>query len=155
MKLYEIDRGIEECIDPETGEIIDLEMLDHLIMERDRKIENVALWVKNLKAEAEALKKEKMVFADRQKAAENKIRSLEYYLARATGYTPFKTDRVDIRYRKSDAVIQSDGADLSKLPEELLNVTIAPNKAEIKKALKAGEQVDGFTLETRQNIQIR
>lgn len=92
MKLYEIDRGIEECIDPETGEIIDLEMLDHLMMERDRK---------------------------------------------------------------SDAVIQSDDADLSKLPEELLNVTIAPNKAEIKKALKAGEQVDGFSLETRQNIQIR
>ena len=155
MKLYEIDQGIESCIDPETGEIIDLEMLDHLMMERDRKIENVALWVKNLKAEAEALKKEKMVFADRQKVAENKIKSLEYYLARATDHTPFKTDRVDIRFRRSEAVVVSDDADINALPEALKTVSVTPNKTEIKKALKDGAEFKGFTLETRQNIQIR
>ena len=155
MKLYEIDQEIESCIDPETGEIIDLERLDQLLMERDAKIENVALWVKNLRAEAEALKKEKMMFADRQKAAENKIKSLEYYLSRATGHEPFKTDRVDIRFRRSDAVVVSDDADISKLPDNLKTISITPNKTEIKKALKAGEEYEGFSLETRQNIQIK
>ena len=155
MKLYEIDQMIEECIDQETGEIIDLERLDDLLMERDAKIEGVALWVKNLTAEAEALKKEKMAFADRQKVCENKIASLKRFLTRATEERPFKTDRVDIRFRKSEAVVMEDRLDMQSVPEEYLNVKIDVNKAEIKKALKDGEVIDGFYLETRQNIQIK
>ena len=42
MKLYEIDEAILNCIDTETGEIIDADQLDKLTMERDTKIENVA-----------------------------------------------------------------------------------------------------------------
>ena len=51
MKLYEIDEQILNCIDAETGEIIDADMLNALQMERDAKIEGVALWIKDLKAE--------------------------------------------------------------------------------------------------------
>ena len=67
MKLYEIDQAIMDCIDMETGEIVNEELLNDLQMERDAKIENVALWIKELKAEAEALKAEKLAFAERQK----------------------------------------------------------------------------------------
>ena len=35
MKLYEIDNAILECIDMETGEVIDAEKLDALNMERE------------------------------------------------------------------------------------------------------------------------
>ena len=49
MKLYEIDEAILNCIDTETGEIIDADQLDKLTMERDTKIENVACWIKDLK----------------------------------------------------------------------------------------------------------
>ena len=48
MKLYEIDEQILNCIDAETGEIIDADMLNALQMERDAKIEGVALWIKDL-----------------------------------------------------------------------------------------------------------
>ena len=58
MTIYEIDQAIMECVDLETGEIIDTEQLDKLQMERDAKLENVACWIKDLKAEAEALKAE-------------------------------------------------------------------------------------------------
>ena len=58
MTLYEIDQQLLDCIDLETGEIIDAEKLTELTMERDEKIEKVALWIKELKAEAEALKAE-------------------------------------------------------------------------------------------------
>ena len=34
MKLYEIDNAILNCIDEETGQIIDTEQLDRLQMER-------------------------------------------------------------------------------------------------------------------------
>ena len=65
MTIYEIDQAIMNCVDAETGEIIDTERLDKLQMERDAKLENVACWIKDLKAEAEALKAEKQALADR------------------------------------------------------------------------------------------
>ena len=62
--LYEIDKGIMECLDAETGEVIDPERLDALFMERNQKIENVACWVKNLLSDAEAIKAEKDALAN-------------------------------------------------------------------------------------------
>ena len=77
MKLYEIDQALVDLVDNETGEIIDIEVFDSLQMERDEKIESIALYIKDLKAEAEALKAEKLAFAERQKVAENKAESLK------------------------------------------------------------------------------
>ena len=58
MKLYEIDREIEACIDFDTGEILDSERLDALQMERAAKLEGVACWIKNLTADAKAFREE-------------------------------------------------------------------------------------------------
>ena len=81
MNLFEIENEIMNCWDQETGEILDSDRLDQLEMERDTKIENIALYIKNLTADAEALKAEKQSFAERQKAAENKVESLKKYLS--------------------------------------------------------------------------
>lgn len=81
MNLFEIENEIMNCWDQETGEILDSDRLDQLEMERDTKIENIALYIKNLTADAEALKAEKQSFAERQKAAENKAELLKKYLA--------------------------------------------------------------------------
>ena len=59
MKLYEINEQIMACIDNETGEIIDTDKLNELQIAKDEKIENLALWYKDLLAEANALKEEK------------------------------------------------------------------------------------------------
>ena len=77
MNLFEIKNEIMNCWDQETGEIFDSKKMDQLEMERDTKIENIALYIKNLTADAEALKTEKQSFAERQKAAENKAESLK------------------------------------------------------------------------------
>ena len=65
--LYEIDKKILECItnciDPDTGEITNSEQLEALQMERQTKLENVALYIKNLKADATMYKAEKQAFA--------------------------------------------------------------------------------------------
>ena len=42
--LYDIDAAILDCVDQETGEILDPEKLDALQMEREQKLEGVALW---------------------------------------------------------------------------------------------------------------
>ena len=81
MNLYEIDNAILECVDMETGEIVDTEKLAALQMERDQKIENIGCWIKNLNADAKALKEEKDNLAARQKAVENKAASLKEYLS--------------------------------------------------------------------------
>ena len=47
MTLYEIDNAILDCIDLETGEIIDVDKLNELQLEKETKIENVALWIKD------------------------------------------------------------------------------------------------------------
>jgi len=79
--LYEIDRAILECVDPETGEVEDIELLNELLMERDEKIENVACWIKNLNAEAEALKEERDKLTERLRVKEQKAESLKHWLA--------------------------------------------------------------------------
>ena len=103
MNLYDIEKEIMECIDEETGEIIDIEKLDALTMERDTKIENICLWIKNLKADAVALKAEKDHFAARQKAAENKAESLTKYISNFLNGDKYKSARVTVSYRKSEA----------------------------------------------------
>ena len=144
MKLYEIDQAIMDCIDMETGEIINEELLNNLQMERDVKIENVVLWIKELKAEAEALKAEKMAFAERQKVAENKMESLKKWLAYALNGEKFKTVRASVTFRTTDKV---EVADISKLDESFLRYKEPEaDKDAIKKALKAGQEVAGATL---------
>ena len=88
MNLYQINAEImnafENALDPETGEIVDTEAyaaIDSLQCDLNEKIENILLWIKNLQSDAEALKKEKMAFADRQSRAEAKAESLKEYVS--------------------------------------------------------------------------
>ena len=149
MKLYEIDSAIYECIDAETGEIIDIDKLNNLMMERDAKIEGVACWIKDLKAEAEALKNEKQALAERQRVAENKAESLKKWLAYALQGKKFKTTKCAISFRKSEAVEVTDEGlnNLMKEHDELLTYKAPePNKTAIKQAIKDGLNVPGVQL---------
>lgn len=150
MKLYEIDNAIMECIDFETGEIIDTEKLDELQMERDAKIENVVLWIKDLKAEAEAIKSEKLALAERQRVAENKADSLKKWLVYALQGEKFKTARCAVSFRRSESVeVTPEGLEnlMRGGKDELLTYEQPkPNKAAIKQAIKDGLNVDGVQL---------
>jgi hypothetical protein len=152
--LYEINQELLNCIDLETGEIIDTEKFDQLQLEKNDKLENVALWYKNLLAEAAAFKAEKDVFAEKQKRAEAKADSLKKYLDTALHGSKFNTVKVDIAYRKSTSV---EVIDQEAIPEQYLRTvtTVSPDKTEIAKALKVGELVEGVTLKETQNIQIK
>ena len=149
MKLYEIDNAILECIDMETGEIIDAEKLDALNMERDEKIENVVLWIKDLKAEAEAIKAEKLALAERQKIAENKVESLKKWVAYALGGQKFSTAKCAVSFRNTESVeVTEEGLEaLMKEHDELLTYKAPePNKKAIKDAIKDGLSVAGVQL---------
>lgn len=149
MTIYEINEQILNCIDLETGEIIDIDRLNDLQLERDTKIENVACWIKELKAEAEAIKAEKQTLAERQRVAENKAESLKKWLTYALDGQKFKTSKCSISYRKSEAVeVTEEGLNnLMQEHNELLTYKAPePNKKAIKDALKDGLSVEGVQL---------
>ena len=152
MTIYEIDNEIMNCVDMETGEVIDTDKLNELQMERDAKIENVALWIKELKAEAEAIKNEKQALAERQRVAENKAESLKNWLAYALNGEKFKTAKCSISFRNSESVeVTEEGLEaLMRDHEDLLTYkTPEPNKKAIKDAIKN----DGLTVAGVQLVQ--
>ena len=158
MTIYEINEQILNCIDPETGEIIDIDKLNELELERDAKIENVACWIKELKAEAEAIKAEKLALAERQKVAENKAESLKKWLAFALNGEKFKTAKCSVSFRKSEVVeITDEGLNnLMKEHDELLTYKAPePNKTAIKQALKDGLSVQGVRLGCNTSVIIK
>lgn len=151
--LYEIDNAILECVDTETGEILDAERLNELQIERESKIESVALWYKNLLSDAQAYKAEKESFAEKEKVAKNKAESIKKYLDNALQGESFKTTKVAVSFRKSEQVNIEDG---TELPEEYLRFKEPePDKTKIKQALKEGINVSGCSLVENQNIQIK
>lgn len=159
MTLYEINAAIQEAlekaIDTETGEIIDAEAekeLDGLLMTRDEKIENVGLWIKDLKAEAAALKAEKESFEKRIATANNKIESLKKYLFYALNGEKFKTTRLSVSYRNTRAV---NVVDLEAIPDEFCRFTKEARKTDIAEAIKNGATVPGAEVVERQSIIIK
>lgn len=152
--LYDINKELLNCIDLETGEIIDVEKFDQLQIDRNEKLENVALWYKNLVSEAAAYKAEKDVFAEKQKRAEAKAESLKNYLDSALKGSKFETVKVNVSYRKSTSV---NVLNIDELPESYRKevTTVSADKVEIAKALKVGELVTGAELVENNNIQIK
>ncbi len=153
MNLFEIDAAILDCVDVETGEVFDVDRFEELELTRDAKIENICLWIKNLKAEAEALKAEKDAFAQRQKAAENKMESLKRYISGYLDGTAFESAKVKVSFRKSESLEISEDA---MIPDEYLRFKEPEvNKADLKKAIKAGLTIGGVQLVESNNIQIK
>ena len=143
MKLYEINDAILACIDPETGEA-DCVKLDALMMEWNDKIEGMALWVKDLKAEADAIKAEEKALAERRQAKERKAESIKAYLEKVLAGQKFETSRAVCSFRKSQKV---EITDLDKIPDDYLRYS-APtaDKTAIKAAIKDGLIIEGAEL---------
>lgn len=153
--LYEIDQSILACVDGETGEILDGERLAELQIEREQKIESVALWYKNLLSDAEVYKAEKNSFAEKEKRAKERAESLKAWLDNALSGEPFKaaSGRVAISYRKSETVVVDD---LFSVPDEYLRYKEPElDKMSVKKAIKEGMQITGVHIEEKNNISIK
>lgn len=163
MRIYEIDKAIEELIanavNPETGELIlDNEALDALQMERDQKIENLALYVKDLTATAKAIRDEERALAERRQAVEKKATRLQQYLTYALGGQKFSTPRVACSFRRSETVECSpEFIEWAKKNDITLLRQKEPevNRTEIKAKLKAGMTIPYTALVERINLSIK
>lgn len=162
MKIYEIPGALRELLDrldadPDTGEV-DGEALAAYAeynAAAAEKLEGTACYVRELKAEADAIKAEEERLAKRRKALENKSSRLKTYMMPALEAMGGKVKGVmaSVRIGKSQAVTVFD---LDALPDAFKRVVtkVDPDKVALKKALKAGEDIPGAALEDRQSVVI-
>ena len=160
--LYEINQDILDCVDLETGEILDVEKLDALQLEREAKLEGVALWIKDMKAEAAAVKEEADKLTARKKALDNKIDGLKNWLLMALDGEKLNTPRCKVYQTHSTRVSVEDEAELIKFletldePERFLRFRDPElRKDEIKKALKDDVIIPGACLEETESVVIK
>ncbi len=160
--LYEINQDILGCVDMETGEILDTEKLDALQMEREAKLEGVALWIKDLKAEAEAVKAEADKLTARKKAVENKIEGLKNWLLFALEGEKLKTPRCNVYQTHSQRVAFDSEEEFIKRVQGTENEALflrykepEINKQEVKAALKEGLYVPFAHLEETESVVIK
>lgn len=170
MTLFEIDDIVKRCfrldtgeaVDTDTGEIFDGSYLDDLEMDRDRKIRNIALWIKNLESDAEQLKAEAAAMNKRRAAKVNKANSLRKYLQAVLDGEKVEQTEFKIGYRTTkDKVIIDDSAQIPltffKSPEDFTpsERDKMVKKTEIKNALKGGAAVPGAHIEDSVSMQIK
>ena len=160
MKLYEIDRAIMECVDTETGEIVDFDKLNTLTMEREKKLEGVGIAIKNLTAEAKAIREEEKNLAERRKSLETKAEGYKQWLADVLDGNKFETSKVKCSFRKSNRVNVNEERfgvwAVSQDREELLIfANPKPNKTKLKEAIMSGEEIPGVSLEETNSLTVK
>lgn len=159
--IYEINQAILDCIDPETGEILDMEALEQLQMDRAQKAENVACWRKNLMALIGSIKEEEDALKKRREVYQRKVDSLDNYLSTHFSGEKIETARAVINWRKSTGVEITDELEavdyLMHIAHEEVLKYAAPtiDKKAVKALLEAGEKIPGIVLADRMNLQIK
>ena len=162
MNLFEIEEAITNCVkldgreefvNTDTGEIIDIEALKALEMERDRKIRNVACWIRNLESDEKQLEEQERIYKNRKTATRNKKEQLKSYLASFLAGKKWKNKEVEILWRKSKSVEVTDIKKLSsyylRYKEPEVNKTLLGND------LKAGIKMDGAVLTEKNNMSVK
>ncbi|WP_302602471.1 siphovirus Gp157 family protein [uncultured Sutterella sp.] len=162
MKIYEIPSTLRDLLDrldadPDTGEVDGDALAAYAEYQgaATEKLEATACYVRELEAEAEAIKAEEDRLAKRRKALEGKAARLKTYLMPALEAVGGKVKGVmaSLRISRTQAVYVFD---LDALPDAFKRVktTIDPDKVALKKALKSGEVIPGAALEDRQSVVI-
>lgn len=149
MKLYEISEQLRQL--SEMDEIPPEQLQDTLDMISDDfrvKAENVAIVIREIEAQSAALKAEADRMTERKKSLDRKAESLKDYLRfnmEATGIVKVSGKMLSITLGAPSeiVVVPEDALDL---PDDFQNHSVTANKAMIKSALKAGQEIKGCAI---------
>ena len=146
----------------ETGEILDTEKLDALQMEREAKLEGVALWIKDMKADAAAVKEEADKLTARKKALENKMEGLKAWLLMALNGEKLNTPRCKVYQTHNQRVVIDDEKALvdmfmaSPFREKFLRIKDPEiDKNALKDSMKQGYEYEFAHLEETESVVIK
>lgn len=162
MELYEINKQLAsilemdgEYIDTDSGEMMTLEQVEALKMERAEKLEMWGLWLKNRAAEVAMIKAEIDSLTDRMKKVQAMAeRSRERYMDYLDG-EKVSTARLKVSYSRSKAV--EFNGDVNLLPDSFkrTKTIVEPDKKALKEALAAGLDIAGARLVEKTSLVIK
>lgn len=160
VSLYEMEQQYQELLDDMSGSPEDLEawnaLLDELTGSIDVKVTNIAMVVKQLESEKEAIAAEVRRLQDKKKTRENKVDRLKAYMLegmRLAGIQKTTDVRAAVR-------IQKNPPKLHILNEEdIPSVYFTPQRpkldtSSIKDALKDGDDIPGVELVQEEGVRI-
>lgn len=161
-KLYEINSDLEGLLAAmalemeETGEISEetVKKLSALQIEKDAKIEGMALWAKELNARIEEAKAEKQRIAKIQAAGERELERLKAIIAQELNGEKFKSTRASVSYRVTYDCVDIDKEKARSIPAQYLKPG-DPDKTALKEALLAGEVIEGVSLNDHTSVIIK
>lgn len=155
MNLYEINKQMAEAWEKlqEAGEAEFLEQFEKLELERNEKISNTALLIKNLRAIEAAIGDEVKALNERKKAAQNKINNLEKWLMFCLkDGEKYQDARCKISWLTTKETVVPD-EDL--VPDLYCKIERKVSKSEIKKDLQAGVDLPFAYLVENKNLIIK
>ncbi len=129
--------------------------LDSITDAVGEKLEAYAMVIKNIESDVEGIKSEEKRLAERRKVMENGVVRMKQAIAETlqnSGQDKVKTEKFTFSWRKSSKVEVSN---IDSLPQQYVKVERTISRAELAKALKAGEQIEGAQLVENQSISIR
>lgn len=141
MYLYNIDDKLLSFMDPKTGEV-DVEEYEAYMKDREDRIENLGLWIKNFDSFASQLKQEEANLKARLEAIERKRERLAILLQATLVGEKYQSSKLDISYRKSSAIDVPNEQEFiewarNNKRDDLLNYPEPkPSKTDIKEYLK-------------------
>lgn len=150
----ELSAMLEAAETPEEVEAIQntLEMIDLSIEE---KLENTAKYMVNVESDIQGLKTEIDRLTKIKKAKENTVERLKNnveYAMKQKGIEKLEVGTFKAGYRKSESV---EIINLDVIPADFTKAEIKADKTAIKKAIKAGEVVEGAEIKVNQNFYIK
>ena len=163
MKIYEINRGIDEILtemnkQAEANEGVYEDYLDQTLetlgLELESKRESWLLWIKNRDSLALALKKEEGQLRERRQAIEREIERSKNWYGNFFPEEKFETAKVKLSYRKSEGLKVLD--ELAIPANYFIEKSICTlDKITLKNDIKAGKKIEGAIIETRSNMSIK
>ena len=164
MTLFELAEQYENfaqlVADEDLPQEAIVDTFEALSGEFEEKADNIACIIKELEAQAEAIKVQENILNARRLTKEANTKRLKELLSsqmQRIGKDKIDTDRNLISFRKSTALVIQDEEDFKQRNRDLCSVeekVTIPRKA-ITDLLKSGAEVYGATLETRRNLQIK
>jgi hypothetical protein len=163
MRLFEIShdyRTVLNRVDDAEGVLDDtLEAdLDAIAGAMEEKVEAVVVVMRELDAEAAALKAEEQRLAARRKAREANAERLRAYTARCMGLAGTRkiaTGLAVVSLRASTSVVVDCAPEALPAEYQRTKTTVDADKVALKKALEDGAAIQGVSLVTSDSLQVR
>lgn len=164
MTLYELTTEYMELLamleDPDVDDELIADTLEGIDGELEVKADGYARVMRQMDADAKAIKAEEERLANRRKSLENRAANLKGRLQQMmeiTGKVKFKTELFSFGIQKNPAAVVIDEQYIENIPEEyLIRQDPKIDRAKLKEDLKAGKDLDGIAhLEQTESLRIR